>query len=64
MVTSRRTERLEKKSDMAIDVKSNAKTIESSVNPAEPLQNNKKAAKTIVAIKVAWLLPIERLGEG
>ena len=57
-------ERLEKKSDMAIEVKSNAKTIESSVNPVEPLQNNKKAAKTIVAIKVAWLLPIERLGEG
>lgn len=57
-------ERLEKKSDIAIEVKSNAKTIESSVNPVEPLQNNKKAAKTIVAIKVAWLLPIERLGEG
>lgn len=57
-------ERLEKKSDMAIEVKSNAKTIESSVNPVEPLQNNKKAARTIVAIKVAWLLPIERLGEG
>lgn len=57
-------ERLEKKSDIAIDVKSNAKTIESSVNPVEPLQNNKKAARTIVAIKVAWLLPIERLGEG
>ena len=57
-------ERLEKKSDMAIDVKSNAKTIESSVNPVEPLQNNKKAARTLVAIKVAWLLPIERLGEG
>lgn len=57
-------ERLEKKSDIAIEVKSNAKTIESSDNPVEPLQSNKKAAKTIVAIKVAWLLPIERLGEG
>lgn len=57
-------ERLEKKSDIAIDVKSNTKTIESSVNPVEPLHSNKKAATTIVAIKVAWLLPIERLGEG
>ena len=52
------------KSEIAIDVKSIAKTIESSVIPVDPLQINKKAAETLVAIKQAWLLPMELLGTG